>query len=199
MVVIVELALGAGVLVAASLAFRTLHERRARAQRGVEELRVGAHPRLDGPRGFRVGDVLLYADTELWLAGCFELVEQGFVARVFRSPGNRHAQWVIQLDEEGRNVALAHETDAVPDGALPSELRLREMRFAMVRRTSVVVHRMGAELPRSTKRAVAVFFEGPGGHVALALDFEGGSRLAFEGERVLPEMLELLPAGEGEA
>lgn len=196
---IVELVLGAGLLAAASLAYRNVHERRARARRSPEgPERRGLNPRLDGPRGLRVDDVLLYADTELWLAGCFELDEEGLVARVFRTPGNRAAEWVLQLDAEGRDVALARETDEVPGGAVPAELSLRQMRYSMTRRASVAVHRSGAELPPATARATAVFFAGPGGRVALVLDFKGGARLALEGERVAPELLELLPAGDGE-
>lgn len=191
----IEWALGAGLLVAAGLLYRSLNEGRARARR---EQDIPDNPCLESPRGLRVDDVLLYGGTELWLAGCFELDEEGLVARVFRTPGNRAAPWVLQLDEEGLELALAHETDAVPEGTVPAELTVEHMRYTLRRRASVVVHRAGAELPQAPSRGEMTLLAGPGERVLLVLDFVGGPRLALRGERVPPEMLELLPAGDPE-
>ena len=51
----------------------------------LDQLRLGVEDAI--ARGLRVGDVLLYADTELWLAGMVELWEEDLVARLFPTPG----------------------------------------------------------------------------------------------------------------
>jgi hypothetical protein len=150
-----------------------------------------------GPRGLRVGDVLLYADTELWLAGSFELDEEGLVARVFRAPGNDRAQWVIQLDADAEQIVLANPCADVPGGRVPAELPVGGMRLSLERRGHADVDTDG-ELDAKAKRAEFVRMTGPGGRTLLVVDFEGGERLALFGERTGRELFDFLPGSDDE-
>lgn len=156
-------------------------------------------PHRNGPRGLRVGDVLLYADTELWLAGSFELDEEGLVARVFRAPGNDRAPWVIQLDPDAQKIVLARDCgDEVPGGRVPAELPIGGMRLSLERRGHAKVTVEGElDTPDSTTvRAEYVRMTGPGGRELLVVDFEGGARLALAGERTGRELFDFLPGGD---
>ncbi len=166
-------------------------------------------PRRSGPRGLRVGDVLLYADTELWLAGSFELDEEGLVARVFRAPGNDRAPWVIQLDPDAQKIVLARDCSAeVPGGRVPAELPIGGMRLSLERRGQAKVTVEGEldapdakaldakTLDAETVRAEYVRMTGPGGRELLVVDFEGGPRLALAGERTGRELFDFLPGGD---
>jgi hypothetical protein len=171
-------------------------------------------PHRSGPRGLRVGDVLLYADTELWLAGSFELDEEGLVARVFRAPGNDRAPWVIQLDPDAQKIVLARDCgDEVPGGRVPAELPIGGMRLSLERRGHAKVTVEGEldahdsktggaktgdakTLDAKTVRAEYVRMTGPGGRELLVVDFEGGPRLALAGERTGRELFDFLPGGD---
>ncbi|MCU0672159.1 MAG: hypothetical protein MUE69_05130 [Myxococcota bacterium] len=156
-------------------------------------------PHRSGPRGLRVGDVLLYADTELWLAGSFELDEEGLVARVFRAPGNDRAPWVIQLDPDAQKIVLARDCGAeVPGGRVPAELPIGGMRLSLERRGHAKVTVEGElDAPDAkTLRAEYVRMTGPGGRELLVVDFEGGARLALAGERTGRELFDFLPGGD---
>lgn len=155
-----------------------------------------APKRRPGPRGLRIGDVLLYADTELWLAGSFELDEEGLVARVFRAPGNDRAPWVIQLDPDAQKIVLARDCgDDVPGGRVPAELPIAGMRLSLERRGHAKVLVEG-ELDDKPPRAEYVRMTGPGGRELLVVDFEGGERIALFGERTGRELFDFLPGGD---
>lgn len=218
---IVEIAVGGAIVAAATLAWRRLHERRAvqkrsdqagdtskspeKVERTSEKKREAVAnakattktPARSGPRGLRVGDVLLYADAELWLAGCFELDEEGLVARVFRAPGNDRAPWVIQLDPDAQKIVLARECgDEIPAGRVPAELPVAGMRLSLERRGHAEVIVEG-ELEAKPARGEFVRLTGPGGRELLVVDFEGGERIALFGERTGRELFDFLPGGDG--
>lgn len=219
---IIELAIGAGVLAAGALALRSLRRRQAaralpddadaaggeadeeeaRGDRGSKKgtRKKGgktkrSRPRESGPRGFKVDDVLLYADTELWLAGCFELDEEGFVCRLFRAPGSTRASWVAQLDPAADQVALLTETGDVPGGAVPESLPIGGLRLRLSKRGHAEVTRRGEQLPPASERAAYAILSGPGGKIALVVDFDD-DRLALAGEKVGRELLDLLPGAD---
>ena len=221
---IVEVAVGGALVAAAALAWRRLHERRAMKKRSDEDApsetkeksekkeprdakgekarekvapaAAKKKPARSGPRGLRVGDVLLYADAELWLAGCFELDEEGLVARVFRAPGNDRAPWVIQLDPDAQKIVLARDCgDEVPGGRVPAELPVGGMRLSLERRGHADVFVEG-ELEAKPARAEFVRMTGPGGRELLVVDFEGGERIALFGERTGRELFDFLPGGD---
>ena len=192
---IAEIAIGTAIVASVTFAFRTLNAAK-RAARADEEETKPAKPKRTGPRGLRVGDVLLYSDTELWLAGVFELDEEGLVARVFRAPGNSAAEWVVQLDEEAEDIAIGRETDEVPDGSVPSERPIRGMRVSLRRRASALVTHEGDNLPPISESAEVVLMGGAGGRTLLVIDFKGAGRIALDLERVGREMIELLPGGD---
>ena len=213
---IVELLIGAGLVAAGAAAARVLVRRRDAIE---DELRhakdatddeptdddEGDAPRrrkarkterAAGPRGLRVGDVILYADTELWLAGCMELDEEGFVARLFPTPGSERAEWVAQLDEVGDDLATLSPTDEVPAGSVPTALPIGGRRLELESRGSAHVRTEGEHLPRTTERASYTILSGVGGRVLVVVDFDKADRLALVGDRVAKHMIDLLPGGD---
>lgn len=191
---IAEIAIGAAIVASVTYAFRTLNSAKRHEREDVKTDARAA--KSSGPRGLRVGDVLLYADTELWLAGMFELDEEGLVARVFRAPGNSAADWVVQLDAEAEDIAIGRETDEVPDGRVPSELPIRGMRLSLRRRASTTVRHAGDQLPPISEAAEVVLMGGPGGRTLLVVDFKGAGRISLDLERMGRELIELLPGGD---
>lgn len=191
---IAEIAIGAAIVASVTYAFRTLSAAK-RDMRAPEDAPKET-PKRAGPRGLRVGDVLLYAETELWLAGMFELDEEGLVARVFRAPGNSAGDWVVQLDAEAEDIAIGRETDEVPDGRVPTELPVRGMRVSLRRRADARVTHAGDNLPPISESAQVVLMGGAGGRTLLVVDFAGAGRLSLDLERVGREMIELLPGGD---
>ncbi|HJL05043.1 MAG TPA: hypothetical protein RMH85_01610 [Polyangiaceae bacterium LLY-WYZ-15_(1-7)] len=210
---IVELAVGAGLVAAAALAYRALKrvpepgapddarpddadvDEKAGGD-DTEKPKARKKPKRTGPRGLRVGDVLLYAGSELWLAGCFDLDEEGFVARLFCAPGGERAEWVLQLDPEARDIALLDATDEVPGGRVPSELPIGGMRLSLRKRGHALVTPEGDSLPPATEKAEYVLLGGAGGRVLFVVDFEGGDRIALAGEQMGRELFDLLPGGD---
>lgn len=148
-----------------------------------------------GPRGLLVDDVLLYADTELWLAAMIALDEEGFVARLFPTPGSPRAEWVAQLDEEARDLATLHQTDDVPAGPVPESLPIGGRRLSLERRGNADVSTQGEGLPRTEKRARYAILSDAGGRVLVVVDFDNAPRIALLGDRVAKHMVDLLPGG----
>jgi len=211
--VIIELLVGAGLVAAGAAAARILVRRRGavddeeeaaekkaakKAERGKGK--KGPKRKRDiersGPRGLRVGDVILYADTELWLSGCIELVEEGLVARLFPCPGSERAEWVAQLDEDGNDLATLAPADDVPDGPVPESLPIDGRRLALERRGAAEVTTTGEHLPRTAARASYTLLSDAGGRVLIVVDFVNAPRLALSGDRLSKHMIDLLPGGD---
>ena len=213
---ILELTVGAGLVAAATYAFRAL-KRSGELEDGAEgplDAKDGAPsaakrtaetpkaasaadvPARRGPRGLRVGDVLLYGDDELWLAGGFEVWEEGFVCRAFATPGSARASWVLQLDAHADEVARGRVTDAVPEGAVPAELPVGGLRLRLRQRGEARIRKEGDGLPFASEKADYVLLRGPGGKHLLVLDFDSGDRLSVLADAVGRELLELLPGGD---
>lgn len=195
---IVELLIGAGLVLAGAAAARVVLRTREpdHDERDDEKKDEKDEPEQAGPRGLRVGDVLLYADTELWLAGMIELDEEGFVARLFSSPGGVSADWVAQLDDTATDLATLSATDDVPAGPVPESLPIGGRRLTLERRGHAVVKTEGEHLPRTTGKARYCLLSDAGGRVLVVLDFEKAPRLALSGDRVAPHMIDLLPGGD---
>ncbi|MGE0784934.1 MAG: hypothetical protein AB7S26_04535 [Sandaracinaceae bacterium] len=219
---IVELLIGGGLMLMGAAAARVIVRRRGGAvdrrdgdakpavkkktkrTSGLDALRKRARaaaakdPRGTA-RGLRVGDVLLYADTELWLAGSVELDEEGLVMRIFVSPGSKAGDWVVQLDEVAADLAVLRSTTAVPDGAVPEALPIDGRRLTLERRGSADVRVEGEHLPHTSPRARYAILSDAGGRVLIVVDFEKAPRLALLGDRVSKQLLDLLPGGDLEA
>lgn len=214
---ILELTVGAGLVAAATYAFRALKHsgeledgegegpldakdgpaaKRKKGEKGAAGKREATTPTRSGPRGLRVGDVLLYGDDELWLAGCFEVWEDGFVCRAFATPGSARASWVLQLDAPADELALGQLSDAVPEGAVPAELPVDGLRLRLRRRGEGTVRKEGDGLPFASEKASYVLLRGPGGKHLLVLDFDSGDRLSVLADAVGRELLDLLPGGD---
>jgi len=171
-------------------------EKKKKKKKGAPEDEPPPRARPEGPRGLRVGDVLLYADTELWLAGEIHLDEEGFALSLFAAPGGARATHVVQLDAEAREVAFLTPTEEVPGGAVPTELPIDGLRLSLRRRGHADVRVEGEHLSLTTERAEYVILGGPGGKLVVVVDFAGGDRLALHGERVGREMYDVLPGGD---
>jgi hypothetical protein len=123
------------------------------------------------------------------------LDEEGPVCRLFRTPGAKHATWLVELDEEGKEVALLRETDQVPAGPVPERLPIDGIRLALRKRGDAEVTSAGEQLPTVEKKARYAILQGPGGKLLVVVDFDREDRIALAGERVGPEMFDLLPGG----
>lgn len=152
-------------------------------------------PREDPPPGLQIGDVLLYADTELWIAGSLAFEEEGLVCHLHRTPGSRRASWLAQLDAEARSLALLQPTEAVPRGRVPDELPFDSHELRLYRRGQARTRARGEHLPPVTDEAIYTWLTGPGGRMLFVVDFARGERLALAGQVVGRELFDLLPAG----
>lgn len=192
---IVEILMGAGLVLAGAAAARVFLRRDAEiaSAEGKEE---ESSPARATPRGLKVGDVLLHLDTELWLAGMIELDEEGFALRLFPSPGGLHAEWVAQLDEQATDLATLAKTDEVPAGAVPESLPIGGRWLTLERRGSAVVRIKGEHLPRTSGKASYCLLSDAGGRVLVVVDFEKAPRLALTGDRVERHTVDLLPGGD---
>lgn len=216
---ILELLIGAGIALAGAAAARVVVRRRAAKAEGDDGPPEDDAPKADakrggkkedakrkeakratpapaGPRGLRVGDVLLYADTELWLAGRIGLDEEGFVANLFPCPGAERADYVAQLDPEANELATLRDTDEVPDGPVPESLPIDGRRVQLESRGVAEVRTEGEHLPRTTERASYAILSDVGGRILIVVDFVKGKRLALVGDRVSRHMVDLLPGGD---
>jgi len=196
--VIIEMLVAAGVMAAGTAVAGFVRSRRRASRARAEAAKQAAAPAPDAAkaaraRGLRVDDVLLYADEELWLAGVLDLDEEGFVARLFRTPGAKRCDWLVQLDTEADRVAVLRDTTEVPTGSVPERLRIDGMLLSLVRRGRARVRSEGAQLPAAGETARYAILAASGGRTLVVLDFDGARRIAASGELVPREMLDLLP------
>ncbi|MCB9659932.1 MAG: hypothetical protein R3B40_13230 [Polyangiales bacterium] len=195
MILELGLALGAG---AALWAYR----RRRAAKAGVAPAAApDGSPDDPAPKpmvrkpGLNLSDVILYVDTELWLAGCLHLDDGADVLRLFAAPGGKRATHVAQLDRSGEDLAMLNPCADVPAGRVPDELQLGGARLRLRKRGRANVRAEGESLPDHRPQVDYVLLGDPSGRLLLVLDFVGGERLALLGERVPSGMLDLLPGG----
>ncbi len=195
---ILEVLVGAGLVAAGAAAARAFMRRRSEGSEPspAAKKKASEPAELGGPRGLVPGDVLLYADTELWLAGMIELDEEGLVARLFPTPGALRSEWVAQLDPSAHDVATLRPTDEVPAGTVPESLPIGGRRLSLERRGHAVVRAEGDQLPRTSPKASYCLLSDAGGRLALVVDFEKAPRLALVGDRVPRHLLDLLPGGD---
>lgn len=197
---ILELGLGLGAVALTAYALRKVRGRMEAEIAAADQAPAAesaAKKRTRERRGLAIGDVLLYADSELWLAGCIALDEEGYVLKLFHTPGGgERAEWVAQLDEDAHDLALAKATDEVPAGRVPAELPIGGFRLSLRRRGHAQVTAEGEGLPPITEQAEYVELGGPGGRGLLVLDFQGGDRLALSIERLGRELFDLLPGSD---
>lgn len=189
------LALSAGVSALAAVAARQARRRAATKARTAAK-RSAVQEATREPRGLRLADVVLYADTEFWLAGALHVEEDGFVLRAFRTPGSTRATWLLQLDADANDLALCDPTGEVPAGVVPESLPLGGQRLTLRRRGQARVRSEGSDVPATACRARYIELAGPSGRTLVVLDLERGERLALLGDRVGREMLEVLPGGD---
>ncbi len=183
---IFEVATAAAAAAAVAFALRQLRNLR----QPPPELPSG--PKEEGPRGLRVGDVVLYEDDELWLAGSLELREEAsFVARLFRTPQGKVGDWVAHFDEGAREIAVLSVTDAVPPGSVPAELRHRQMVHQLRGRGTATVRSQGPDLPRAAQAEYTIL-RATAGRLLVVLDFADGTRLSLSGDCVSENFFELL-------
>ena len=192
--IVEALALSAG-LGALALTIRQLRRRASRARR----IKVETESIAAGPRGLRVGDVLLHDDAEYWLAGALHLDEDGLVLRAFHCPGAPRSRWVVQLDVRADELALCTATDALPEGVVPDSLNVAGQPYALRRRGHARVTSEGSDIPRGSNHVRYNILRGPAGRVLVVIDLEDATRLALVGPALDRERIDLLPGGDVDA
>ena len=189
---IIELGLAVSAGVALWAYRRRRQSKRAPGADAKQGPKAGPEPKAARRPGLHVSDVILYADTELWLAGCIDLDDGADVLRLFATPGAKRASYVAQLDRAGEDLATLSPATKVSAGRVPDELTLDGARLRLRKRGRVSVRAEGESLPPHTAQADYVVLGDPSGRLLLVIDFVGGERLALAGERVPLGMLDVL-------
>ena len=184
---LIELAVGMAAAVVVSALARAVVQRRQR----LVALPPPEPPKQDD-RALEVGDVLLYLDESLWLAGVLELDEGADPLRLFTTPESQRASWVCDVVGE-RGLLFLRESSDLPDGPMPERLPLEGRILRLAQRGRGVVRARGEHLPESRDRASYTLLADVGGRVALVVDFEDGPRLALVGDRIERRLVERLP------
>jgi hypothetical protein len=185
------LAVSAG-LGALAFAVRQVRRRASRAQ----NIHADTDAIANGPRGLRVGDVLLHEDAEYWLAGALHLDEDGLVLRAFHCPGAPLSTWVLQLDARADDLALCTATDAIPEGVVPDSLSVAGQAYTLRRRGRARVTSEGSDIPRGLNHARYNILRGAGGRALVVIDLEDATRLALVGPALDRARIDLLPGGD---
>ena len=162
----------------------------ARARRSARQRASADPPRAAGGTGLAVGDVVLRGAAELWLTGALELDEDGTRIVLFRASDG--AQWIVQLDERGRELAVAAASSELPEGSIPDRLPIQGRTLSLRRRGRARARFHGELTGRDGPALVTVLAES-GRRVLVAVDLEGAPRLALVGERVDRAELDVLP------
>ena len=192
---IIELGLAVSAAGVALWAYRRRRQPKAPARTREPGPKGGPEQKAPRRPGLHVSDVILYADTELWLAGCICLDDGADVLCLFATPGAKRAAYVAQLDREGEDLATLSPGAKVSAGRVPDELSVDGSRLRLRKRGRASVHADGESLPPYTAQADYVLLGDPSGRLLLVIDFVGGERLALSGERVPRGMLDVLPGG----
>lgn len=187
---IVELAIGAATLVVAGAIARAVAARRTR---------LAARPALEAPRKreasddeLEVGDVLLYLDDSLLLAGCLEIDEGGRPLRLFATPQSQSATWVLDASED-RALFFLRESEELPLGSLPDRLPLAGRVLQLARRGRGAMRGEGEQLPPLGPKASYTLLTDIGGRAALVIELDAERRLALVGERIDRRLVQKLP------
>lgn len=183
---ILEIAIASGVAVAIGSL--------AAWRRGRPTKVVAARP--DVPRSLRVGDVILYDGTELWLAGQVALSDGAFSLELFRTPGNSMCEWIAAAGTPGNDILLLRPSTPLNDAGDADAIRIGDTLYQRKRRGRATVLAKGSELPSTTSSASYAYFEGPGGHRGVVVEFEPTHRLALTGVRAEPSRIDVLPGGD---
>jgi hypothetical protein len=151
-------------------------------------------PRSAGPRGLKVRDVITGPGLEVALGGVLELDEDGFVLRAFRTLEHEE-RWLVQLDREGRRLALGAPSAEVPAGSVPEALPIGGRTVRLERRGVAQVRSEGEGLPAMQCARYAVLAE-RAGRTLVVIDPEGGARLALALDELDPRGLDVLRGGD---
>lgn len=151
-------------------------------------------PRSAGPRGLKVRDVVTAPGVEVALGGMLELDEDGLVLRAFRTLEHEE-RWLVQLDREGRRLALGGPSAEVPAGSVPEALPIGGRTVRLERRGMAQVRAEGEGLPAMQRARYAVLSE-RAGRTLVVIDAEGGARLALALDELDPHGLDVLRGGD---
>lgn len=148
--------------------------------------------------GLGIGDVLLYADTEFWLAGGIELKSGRSGLRVFHCPGSSRGEWIIQQGRGTKALVLADSFEDFPAGRVPSEYPVKGLPLKLKDRGEVEL-RCEGEFPGGTpEKAEFTLLSGTGGKTLLVVSFQGGGdyrgaqRIVLLGDPLEEGLFELL-------
>ncbi len=193
MILEIALAIGAGSAAVGFLA--ALRSRRSRVVSDTSELGASLAAVREADRGLVSGDVVMIPGEELVLGGSVSLDEGGLVLRAFSLVGAARDRWLVQLDPNGRDLALTSETTEIGEGAVPSELPLAGRTLTLEKRGVARVQARGEGAPAiDGARAPYVILSERGGRIAIVVDAPG-ARLALLGERLDSRVVDRLGGG----
>lgn len=185
---IIEIAIGVATLAAASGLVAVLRRRTGPVVAPPPE-----PPRATGPRGLKVRDVVTGPGLEVALGAMIELDENGLVLRAFRTLEHEE-RWLVQLDREGKRLALGQPTADVPAGNVPEALPVGGRTVRIQRRGWAVV-RCEGDVPVMQRARYAVLAE-RAGRTVVVIDPDGGARLALALDELDIRGIDVLQGGD---
>lgn len=185
---IIEIAIGVATVVAASGVIAVLRRRTEPTPPPAEP------PRPTGPRGLKVRDVVTGPGLEVALGAMLELDEDGLVLRAFRTLEHEE-RWLVQLDREGKRLALGRATADVPAGNVPEALPVGGRTVRIQRRGWAVVRCEGDGVPAMQRARYAVLAE-RAGRTVVVIDPDGGARLALALDELDIRGIDVLQGGD---
>lgn len=179
------------VLAGAAVGWGWLERRRRAAVGTTPESKRGPADDLAMP--FALGDVVVRAGDEAWLAGGLAVSERGEpLAIVFVAPERRSYRAVVAFAPP-RDEALWLEPVSAPfGGEPPTTLEIGGTIYERTSRRPVTAERLGEHAPEVGERAIFSEFRGPG-RAAVCTLTSSGDPLAWIGERVPLVEIERLP------
>lgn len=187
---IIEIAIGVATIVAAGGLASVL--RRVRGEPAAPALPSAPVP--TGPRGLRCRDVVTGPGLEVALHAMIELDEDGLVLRAFRTL-ELEERWLVQLDREGKRLALGAATREVPDGQIPEALPIGGRMVRIQRRGWAVARIEGDGIPPMQRVRYAILAE-RAGRTVVVLDPEAGARLALRLDELDVRGIDVLQGGD---
>lgn len=174
---------------------RALRGRREDAPESAAASHESPSPSSSGA-SLGIGDVLLWEDQELWLAGEFSLMDAELDLRLFRAPDGNTERWVVWSSLRPEDVCVLRRSGTIPDGQVPSSLPLGGREHRLSRRGRGELRSAGEDLPPGFVGAAsyALLDAAGGGSAILILDGPSGERLGLSGKRIPLDRIDRLPA-----
>lgn len=189
---IIEIAIGVALATAAAGGINAMLRRRSAPAAPPPEPRPSG--RKAGARGLRCRDVVTAPGLEVALHAMIELDEEGVVLRAFRTLEVKE-RWLVQLDAEGKRLALGEPTAEVPGGSVPEALPIGGRMLRLERRGAAIARTEGPDWPAFARARYVVLSE-RAGRTVVVIDPEPGERIALRLEEIDIRGVDVLRGGD---